>query len=94
MTLPKKGKHRPGVLLSTYHACAIAVVAALSFGARFVSLAITAHTGVLDVHHNLLVDTFCSLVECQFHDILHRKHGYRAMTEVWQALKETKKSSG
>lgn len=82
MTVSRKGKHRRGVLLSTYHARAIAVVTALSFGARFVSFAIAAHTGVLDVHHNLLVDTFCSLGECQIHDILHRKHGYSAMTEV------------
>lgn len=83
MTLPKKGKHsRTGVLLSTYHACAIAVVTALSFGARFVSFAIAALTGVLDVHHDLLVNTFCSLGECQFHDILHRKHRYGSMTEV------------
>lgn len=53
-----------------YHARATAVVAMLHFGSRLIPLAVTALTGIHDVHSELLVDTLGSLIEGQFHDIL------------------------
>lgn len=53
-----------------YHAGAAAVVAMLQFGSRLIPLAVTALTGIHDVHSELLVDALGSLIEGQFHDVL------------------------
>lgn len=60
--------------MCSYHAGAAAVVAVLHLGSRLIPLAITALTGVHDVHSELLVDTLGSLIECQFHDVLKMRH--------------------
>lgn len=56
-----------------YHAGAIAVVTVLHFGAWLVPFAIAALAGVIDVHHNLLVNTLCGLIERQLHDVLGKE---------------------
>lgn len=70
---PVRERGRFCCALSTHHARAVAVVAVLRFGTRLVPSPSTALAGVIDVHHNLLVNTFCSLGEGQFHDVLHGK---------------------
>jgi hypothetical protein len=45
-------------------------MAMLHFGSRLVPLAVTALTGIHNVHSELFVDTLGSLIECQFHDVL------------------------
>lgn len=35
--------------------------------------AVTALAGVIDLHHDLLVDTLCCLTECQIHDVLQKR---------------------
>lgn len=42
-------------------------------GARFMASAITTLAGVIDLHHDLLVDALCRLAECQIHDVLQKR---------------------
>lgn len=58
---------------SSYHARAVAVVAVLDLGARFVALTITALAGSIYVNGDFFVDSLCCLSECQLHDVLYEK---------------------
>lgn len=54
-------------------------------GARFMPSAITALAGVIDLHHDLLVDALCRLAECQIHDVLQKRKKFSVLSSQFQA---------
>ena len=71
-TSPTCGTHHKRPCIDSFHARAATVMAMLHFGSRLVPLAVTALTGIHNVHSELFVDTLGSLIECQFHDVFLR----------------------
>lgn len=47
-------------------------MAVLQLGAWLIAFAITALTGISDVHRELLIDTLGCLIEGQLHDVLKK----------------------
>lgn len=68
---PTLGAHHKGALVEDLHAQARAVVVALQLGDWFIAL-LSLFTHVIDVHCEVLIDSFGCLVEGQLLDILLR----------------------